>query len=86
VIRNNLKLAFFIHISFANNANEHIRRICTRRLIFVSTGVNSLAIFLTKRTGITTSLAALFLVTYRVNYNDCMLRFTMRDKLPTVIN
>jgi len=34
-----------------------IRRICTRRLIFVSIDVNSLAIFLTKRTRITTNRA-----------------------------
>jgi len=27
---------FSIHIRFANNANGHVRRICTRRLIFVS--------------------------------------------------
>jgi len=27
---------FSIHIRFANNANGHIRWICTRRLIFVS--------------------------------------------------
>jgi len=27
---------FSIYIKFANNANGHIRRICTRRLIFVS--------------------------------------------------
>jgi len=40
----------------ANNANGHIRRICTR-LIFVSIGVNSLAIFLTKRTRITSNRA-----------------------------
>jgi len=26
---------FSIHIRFANNANGHIRQICTRRLIFV---------------------------------------------------
>jgi len=45
VIRDNSKLAFFIHIRLANNANEHIRRICTRRLIFGSISVNSLAIF-----------------------------------------
>jgi len=45
VIRYSSKLAFFIHIRLANNANGHIRRICTRRLIFVSIGVNSLAIF-----------------------------------------
>jgi len=49
VIHNSSKLAFFIHIRLANNANAHIRRICSR-LIFVSIGVNSLAIFLTKRT------------------------------------
>jgi len=57
VIRDSSKLAFFIHIKFANNANWHIRRICTHRLIFVSIGVNSLAIFLTKRTRITTNRA-----------------------------
>jgi len=34
----------------------HIRQICTRRLIFVSIRVNSLAIFFTKRTRITTNL------------------------------
>jgi len=27
---------FSIHIRFANNANGYIRRICNRRLIFVS--------------------------------------------------
>jgi len=27
---------FSIHIRFANNANGHNRRICTRHLIFVS--------------------------------------------------
>jgi len=27
---------FSIHIRFANNANGHVCRICTRRLIFVS--------------------------------------------------
>jgi len=36
LIRDSSKLAFFIHIRLANNANGHIRRICTRRLIFVS--------------------------------------------------
>jgi len=45
VIHDSSKLAFFIHIRLANNANGHIRRICTRRLIFVSIDVNSLAIF-----------------------------------------
>jgi len=44
VIRSS-KLAFFIHIRLAKNANGHIRRICIRRLIFVSIDVNSLAIF-----------------------------------------
>jgi len=57
VIRDSSKLAFFIHIRLANNANGHIRQICTRRLIFVSIGVNSLAIFLTKRTRITMNRA-----------------------------
>jgi len=57
VIRDSSKLAFFIHIRLANNANGHIRRIYTRRLIFVSIGVNSLAIILTKRTRITTNRA-----------------------------
>jgi len=30
----------------------------------------------------------IYIYVYRVNHNDCMLRFTMRDKLPaaTVIN
>jgi len=45
VIRDSSKLAFFIHIRLANNVNGHIRRICTRHLIFMSIGVNSLAIF-----------------------------------------
>jgi len=58
VIRDSSKLAFFIHTRLANNANGHIRRICTRRLIlFVSIDINSLAIFLTKRTRITTNRA-----------------------------
>jgi len=57
VIRDSSKLVFFIHIRFANNANRHIRQICTHRLIFVSIGVNSLAIFLTKRTRITMNRA-----------------------------
>jgi len=57
VIRDSSKLAFFIHIRLANNANGHIRRICTRRLIFVSIGINSLATFLTKRTRITMNCA-----------------------------
>jgi len=56
-IRDSSKLAFFIHIRLVNNANGHIRRICTRRLIFVSIDVNSLAIFLTKKTRITTNRA-----------------------------
>jgi len=34
VIRDNSKLAFFIHIRLANNANGHIHRICIRHLIF----------------------------------------------------
>jgi len=55
VICDSSKFAFFIDIRLANNANGHIRRICTRRLIFVSNGVNSLAIFLTKRTRIITN-------------------------------
>jgi len=29
VIRDSSKLAFFIHIRFTNNANGHIRRICS---------------------------------------------------------
>jgi len=57
VIRDSSKLTFFIHIRFANNANRHIRQICIRHLIFVSIGINSLAIFLTKRTRITTNRA-----------------------------
>jgi len=57
VIRDSSKLAFFIHIRLANNANGHIRQICTRRLIFVSIGINSLMIFFTKRTRITTNRA-----------------------------
>jgi len=55
VIRDSLKLAFFIHIRLANNANGHIQ-ICTR-LILVSIDVNLLAIFLTKRTRIITNHA-----------------------------
>jgi len=37
---------FSIHIRFANNANRHIRRICIRRLIFVS--IHWRSSFLTK--------------------------------------
>jgi len=33
---------------FSGDANGHIRQICTRLLIFVSFGVNSLAIFFDK--------------------------------------
>jgi len=55
-IRDGSKLAFFIYIRLTNNANGHIRRICTS-LIFVSIGVNSQAIFLTKKTRITTNRA-----------------------------
>jgi len=46
---------FSIHIRFANNANGHIRWICTRRLIFVTIFNSERFFWRNQRTRITTN-------------------------------